>query len=69
MKRMRTRIFGGASLAAFAAAATLALVPGAHAEASSMGDGSVRSVAPSISPATYVALQTPSGGEVVSSDF
>jgi hypothetical protein len=34
MKRMRTKILGGASLAAFAAAATLALAPAAHAEAS-----------------------------------
>jgi hypothetical protein len=33
MKRMRTKILGGASIAAFAVAATLAFAPAAHAEA------------------------------------
>jgi hypothetical protein len=54
MKRMRTKILGGASIAGFAVAATLALAPAAHAEAAGIGiqqssginfalvDGSVR---------------------------
>ena len=77
MKRMRTKILGGASIAGFAVAATLALAPAAHAEASlhsgginaSMADGSVRFVSYSIDQATWRAMGTLNGGEVISGDF
>jgi prepilin-type processing-associated H-X9-DG protein len=73
MKRMRTRMVGGASLAGFVAAVTLALVPAAHAEAGGMnfafGDGSVRSVSNSIDVRTLSALGTRQGGEVIGGDF
>ena len=64
MKRMRTRILGGASLAGFAVAVTLALAPAAHADPQ-MADGSVRFVKDSIQSGVYVSLSTRSGGEVI----
>jgi prepilin-type N-terminal cleavage/methylation domain-containing protein len=34
-----------------------------------LGDGSVRSISPGISPVTWAALLTPAGGEVLGNDF
>jgi hypothetical protein len=44
MKRMMTKLLGGASVAGFVAAATFALAPAAHAEAGPFADGSVRHI-------------------------
>ena len=78
MKKITTRILGATSLAGFAAAATLALAPAAHADAVAsahtagvnvaLGDGSVRFVSQSIDHSTWRAMGTQNGGEVVS-DF
>jgi prepilin-type processing-associated H-X9-DG protein len=75
MKRMGTKILGGASIAGFAVAATLALAPAAHAETSpswhsggvnaSMGDGSVRFISYSTNQTVWVAMGSRAGGEVV----
>jgi xanthine/CO dehydrogenase XdhC/CoxF family maturation factor len=81
MKRMM-EMLGGASAAGFVAAATFALAPVAHAEASGsrhsgvvqmmFEDGSVRSIrstTQAMSAVTWWAALTPSGGEVRSSDW
>jgi len=78
MKKITTRILGATSLAGFAAAATLALAPAAHADTVgsphtggvnvAMGDGSVRFVSQSIDLSTWRAMGTQTGGEAVS-DF
>jgi prepilin-type processing-associated H-X9-DG protein len=78
MRKITTRILGATSLAGFAAAATLALAPAAHADTVgsphtggvnvAMGDGSVRFVSQSIDLSTWRAIGTQTGGEVVS-DF
>jgi Protein of unknown function (DUF1559) len=62
MKKITTKILGTASLAGFAVAATLAMAPAAHAEASgsrhpgvvqfAFEDGSVRSIRYTIDPLT-----------------
>jgi spermidine/putrescine-binding protein len=57
MKRRRTKILGGASIAAFAVAATLALAPAAHAEASGL------------SVSTWRQAVTPQDGDALGSDW
>jgi prepilin-type processing-associated H-X9-DG protein len=73
MTKQTRRILGGASLAGFAAAVTLALAPAAHAQTRDtgganflFGDGSVRFVSNSIDLNTWPALGSMSGGEVIS---
>ncbi len=69
MKRMRTRILGGASVVGFAAAVTFGLAPAAHADTGSMADGSVRFVRDSIPAGVLIALPTRAGGEVTSDAY
>jgi hypothetical protein len=65
MTKISTRILGGAGVAGFATAAVLTLAPAAQADTGALGDGSVRFVAQSIEQASYAALGTRAGGEVV----
>jgi prepilin-type processing-associated H-X9-DG protein len=77
MKKTRTRILGGASIAGFAVAATLALPPAAHAEPTGFGsshsggvnvlfgDGSVRSISYSTNQTVWTAMGSRAGGQVV----
>ena len=76
-KKARTRILGGACVASFAAAITLALAPAAHAHAGVphtggvnfvQGDGSVRFIKDSIALSTWSASGTRAGGEVISAE-
>jgi hypothetical protein len=84
MKTTRTKILGGASIAGLALAATLALAPAAHADASRLGsthpsgmtvllgDGSVRSIrftTQALSASTWMGALIPDDGVVLGSDW
>ena len=75
-QKTRTRILGGASLAGFAAAITLAFAPAAHAQTAASGganhslaDGSVRFVRDSVDLGTYTAMPSRNGGEVIGTEY
>jgi len=74
MKRMRTRMLGGVSIAGFAVAATLVLAPAADADTirsthtggvnALMGDGSVRFLRDSTDQVVLIGIGSRAGGEV-----